>query len=302
MIKIPPYLQPGDTIGMVCPGGYMAAERVQSCVDTLREWGWPVKTGLTVGSGSRNYFSGTDAERLEDLQLMLDDPKIKAILFGRGGYGLSRIIDRINFKKFREHPKWLIGFSDITALHAHVYANFGIATLHAPMAGAFEGRMGDDMYLEALRNSLEGKKIRYHCDAHPFNRAGEGVGELVGGNLALLAHCVGTDSDIKTRGRILFIEDVGEYLYNIDRMLRQLKRAGKLERLAGLMVGHFSETRDTDRPFGNTAEEIIREVVAEYNYPICFGFPVGHEKENLALKIGLGYKLKVGRKKTILEE
>ncbi len=239
MISIPPYLEPGDTIGIVCPGGYMAAERVQACIDTLREWGWPVKTGLTVGSASTNYFSGTDEERLEDLQLMLDDPQVRAILFGRGGYGLSRILDRLDFKKFREHPKWLIGYSDITALHAHVYANFGIATLHAPMAGAFDGEDRDDHYLEALRNSLEGKKIRYHCDTHPFNRRGEAIGELVGGNLALLAHCVGTRSDIRTKGRILFIEDIGEYLYNIDRMLRQLKRAGKLERLAGLIVGHF---------------------------------------------------------------
>lgn len=302
MIRIPPYLEPGDTIGIVCPGGYMAAERVQGCADTLREWGWPVKTGLTVGSASDNYFSGTDEERLEDLQLMLDDPQIRAVLFGRGGYGISRLLDRLDFKKFREHPKWLIGYSDITALHAHVYTNFGIATLHAPMAGAFDGEHRDDQYLQALRDSLEGKKIRYQCDAHPFNRPGEAIGELVGGNLALLAHCVGTRSEIKTKGRILFIEDIGEYLYNIDRMLRQLKRAGKLERLAALIIGHFSDNRDTVRPFGNTVEEIIREVVTEYDYPVCFGFPVGHEKENLALKIGLGYKLKVGRKKTTLEE
>ena len=302
MIKIPSYLNDGDTIGIVCPAGYMAGEKVQACIDTLREWGWLVKTGLTVDAASENYFSGSDAERLEDLQLMLDDEKINAILFARGGYGVSRIIDRIDFKKFIARPKWLIGFSDITVLHSHIYNNLKISTLHGPMAGAFNNAGKGDRNLLSLQKVLRGEKIHYECSTHSFNRTGEAIGELVGGNLALLAHCVGTPSDIKTKGKILFIEDIGEYLYNIDRMLYQLKRAGRFEKLAGLIVGSFSDNKDTDRPFGNQVEEIIRDAVAEYDFPVCFNFPVGHAKENLALKIGFGYKLKVGRRKVSLEE
>jgi muramoyltetrapeptide carboxypeptidase len=153
-----------------------------------------------------------------------------------------------------------------------------------------------------LRNALEGKKLKYSCPVHEFNKKGEAIGELVGGNLALLAHLVGTDSDIKTRGRILFIEDIGEYLYNIDRMMHQLKRSGKLSRLAGLIIGGFTDIKDTERPFGQTAYEIIRKIIKEYDYPVCFGFPVSHTHENYALKIGVGYKLKITKSKVSLEE
>jgi muramoyltetrapeptide carboxypeptidase len=302
MIKTPPYLKPGDTVGIVCPAGYLPGEKIQACINALREWGYHVKTGMTVGSSSGNYFSGTDNERLQDLQEMLDDDKINAILCGRGGYGVSRIIDAIDFKKFSEQPKWIIGFSDITILLLHIFSNYGISSLHAPMAGAFNNPDPDNKYLQSLRKALEGKKINYHADPHSFNRKGEVVGELVGGNLALLAHSVGTASDIKTKGKILFIEDTGEYLYNTDRMLYQLKRAGKFSKLGGLIVGGFSEVKDTQRPFGSSVEEIIRDVVEEYDFPVCFGFPVGHAKENLALKIGAGYKLKVGRSKVSLAE
>ena len=186
--------------------------------------------------------------------------------------------------------------------HSHIYSNYYISTMHAPMAAAFNDTGYINRFVQSLRAALEGKKARYTCDPHEFNRKGEGIGELVGGNLALLAHLVGTDSDIKTRGRILFIEDVGEYIYNIDRMMYQLKRSGKLSRLAGLIVGGFTELKDTERPFGKTAYEIIKELVEEYDYPVCYGFPVSHEKENYALKVGVGYKLKVGKGKVILEE
>lgn len=302
MIRTPPFLKRGDTIGIVCPAGYMPLEKVQACVNTLNKWGYNVKTGATVGSSSQNYFSGTDRERLEDFQQMLDDDSVHAVLCARGGYGLSRIIDDISFKKFRNHPKWIIGFSDITILHCHIYSNYQIATMHAPMAGAFNDEDRGNKYLLSLHKVLGGKKIAYHSTTHPFNRKGEAIGELVGGNLALLAHCIGTPSDIKTKGKILFIEDVGEYLYNIDRMMHQLKRAGKLNKLAGLIVGGFTDNKDTERPFGNTAEEIIRDAVDEYTFPVCFGFPVSHAKENLALKIGEGYKLKVGKGRVGLAE
>jgi muramoyltetrapeptide carboxypeptidase len=170
------------------------------------------------------------------------------------------------------------------------------------MAAAFNDAGYINRFVQSLKNALEGKKAKYQCDPHEFNQKGEAIGEVIGGNLSLLAHLVGTDSDIKTRGRILFLEDVGEYLYNIDRLMYQLKRSGKLSKLAGLVIGGFTDSKDTERPFGQTAYEIIHDAVKEYNYPICFGFPVSHEKENYALKIGVGYKLKVGKSKIVLEE
>ncbi|HEY8898290.1 MAG TPA: LD-carboxypeptidase [Niastella sp.] len=302
MVKIPPYLQPGNTIALVCPSGYMAIEKAQTCIDVLQQWGYKVKVGTTVGSQSANYFSGTDEERLVNFQQILDDDEVHAVLCARGGYGLTRIIDYINFKKFKKNPKWVIGYSDITVLHSHIYSNYGIATLHSPMAAAFNDGGFNNQYVQSLKHVLAGKRIKYECATHEFNKKGEAVGELVGGNLAMLAHMVGTQSDIKTKGKILFLEDVGEYLYNIDRMMRQLKRSGKLNKLAGLIIGGFSDTKDTERPFGQTVYEIIQDVVKEYDYPVCFGFPVSHEKENYALMVGQGYKLKVGKSKVSLEE
>ncbi|MBI2729734.1 MAG: LD-carboxypeptidase [Sphingobacteriales bacterium] len=299
---IPPYLQKGDTIGITCPAGYMTREKAQTCIDTLQNWGYEVMIGDTLGSNSGNYFSGTDEERLYELQAMLDDDNIKAILCGRGGYGVGRIIEQIDFSTFKKKPKWVIGFSDITILHSHIYSNYKTATLHAPMAAAFNDGGDTSEFIASLKNALEGKKIKYQIAVHDFNRKGEAIGEVVGGNLALLAHCTGTSSDIKTKGKILFIEDVGEYLYNVDRMLCQLKRSGKLDKLAGLIIGGFTDMKDTERPFGKTVEEIIKESIAAYDYPVCFNFPVSHGKENLALKIGVGYKLKVGKNKVILEE
>lgn len=300
-MTIPPYLRPGDTIAITCPAGYMPREKAQTCIDTLQTWGYKVHIGQTLDSSSENYFSGTDDERLAELQQLLDDPGIKAILCGRGGYGLSRIIDRIDLVKFERSPKWIIGFSDITLLHTHILANCKIATLHAPMAGAFnDGGVPTD-YIQSLRRALAGEQAFYTCAAHPLNRPGTATARLVGGNLSLLAHAIGTPSDFKTKGRILFLEDVGEYLYNIDRMLRQLQRSGRLDQLAGLIIGGFTELKDTQRPFGATAEAIIREIVEKYNYPVCFGFPVGHQKENYALRIGEKYTLKIKSDQVSLE-
>jgi muramoyltetrapeptide carboxypeptidase len=302
MIKTPPYLQKGDTIGIVCPAGYMAAEKVQTCINTLQNWGYQVKIGKTVGGESQTYFSGTDEERLNDFQQMLDDDEVKAVLCARGGYGTGRIIDQIDFKKFSKHPKWIIGYSDITVLHSHLYSNYYISSLHSPMAGAFNDEGYKNEYVQSLKNAIEGKKIKYSVPVHEFNKKGEAIGELVGGNLALLAHLIGTGSDTKTKGRILFMEDVGEYSYNVDRMLHQLKRSGKLSKLAGLIVGGFTDMKDTERPFGKTAFEIIRDIIKEYDYPVCFDLPVSHSDRNYALKIGVGYKLKVSKSKVLLEE
>lgn len=302
MIKIPPYLQKGDTIGLVCPAGFMPVEKISECIRVLNEdWGFTTKVGATIGR-QYHYFSGTDEERLEDFQQMLDDENVKAILCARGGYGIGRIIDKINFTKFKKNPKWIIGFSDVTVIHSHIYRNYNIATLHAPMANAFNEGGYRNEFVQSLWHALEGKKIKYHVAPHEYNKKGEGIGELVGGNLALLSHLVGTESDLKTKGRILFIEDIGEYLYNVDRMMYQLKRSGKLDKLAGLIIGGFTDMKDTEKPFGQTVYEIIRDISAEYDYPVCYNFPVSHEKENYALKIGVGYKLKVAKSKVILEE
>jgi len=301
-INIPPYLQKGDTIGIVAPAGFMPIEKMQTCIETLDSWGYNVQLGETTHSSSQNYFSGTDEERLNDLQQMLDDRDIKAILCARGGYGTSRIIDRINFKKFRKHPKWIVGFSDITVLHSHILSNYKIASLHAPMAAAFNDGEFNNPYILSLKDALEGKPSHYECEPHAFNKSGEAKGQLVGGNLSLLAHLIGTKSDIKTKSKILFLEDVGEYLYNVDRLLLQLKRSGKLDKLAGLVVGGFTDSKDTERPFGKSVYDIIYEQVGEYDFPICFGFPVSHAKENYALKVGAKYHLQIQSDKVILWE
>ncbi len=293
-MKIPPYLKKGDTIGITCPAGFMAKEKAQTCIDTLQKWGFDVMVGKTLGSKSKNYFSGTDEERLNELQAMLDDDSINAILCGRGGYGMGRIIDQLDFTKLKKKPKWIIGFSDITVLHSHLFSKIKIASLHAPMAAAFNE--GDNEFIQSLHKALLGKKAGYKSASHPLDIFGSTSGKLVGGNLSLLAHLCGTVSDIDTKGKILFIEDIGEYTYNIDRMMYQLKRSGKLNKLAGLVVGGFTDMKDTERPFGKTVYETIRDVVKEYKYPVCFGFPVSHEKENYALIIGADYELKVGKK------
>ena len=299
-MKIPSYLQKGDTIGIVCPAGFMPKEKANACIQVLHQWGYRVKVGKTLGH-QFHYFSATDEERLMDLQSMLDDKDVKAILCGRGGYGTSRIIDAIDWKIFKKNPKWIIGFSDITVLHSFLYTRLKTASLHAPMASAFNNNEYNNTFVQSLKKALKGNPISYKTTAHPFNRKGEGTGELVGGNLSLLAHQVGTASDINTSGKILFMEDVGEYLYNVDRMLIQLQRSGKLHKLKGLIVGGFTDMKDTTIPFGLTVQEIIRDRVKDYNFPVCFDFPVSHEKKNYALKIGCLYKLSVG-KNVMLQE
>jgi muramoyltetrapeptide carboxypeptidase len=301
-ITIPGYLQKGDTIGIVAPAGFMPIEKMQTCIETLDSWGYTVQLGTTTHSNSQNYFSGTDEERLNDLQQMLDDRNIKAVLCARGGYGISRIIDQINFKKFRKHPKWIIGFSDITVLHSHIFSNYKIASLHAPMAAAFNDGEFNNPYILSLKDALEGTPSHYECGPHAFNKTGEAKGQLVGGNLSLLAHLIGTKSDIKTKNKILFLEDVGEYLYNVDRLLVQLKRSGKFDKLAGLVIGGFTDSKDTERPFGKSVYDIIYEHVNEFDFPICFDFPVSHAKENYALKVGAKYHLQIQNDKVILWE
>jgi muramoyltetrapeptide carboxypeptidase len=301
-IIIPPYLKKGDTVGIVCPAGFMPAKKISTAVRVIeQDWGYRVKLGITAGS-QYHYFSGTDEERLADLQLMLDDPEIKAILCGRGGYGTGRIIEQLNFSRFRKHPKWIIGFSDITVLHAHLFTMYHTATLHAPMANAFNGGGYKKPSVESLHQALQGRRASYMAPVHPFNKTGKAKGILVGGNLSLVAHLIGSSSEYDTKGKIFFLEDVGEYLYNVDRMLYQLKRSGKLAELGGLVIGGFTDMKDTEIPFGKTFEEIIQDLVKEYDYPVCHGFPVSHGNENLALKVGGSYELNVSPKKVTLKE
>lgn len=270
-------------------------------IETLTEWGFHVVPGKTLGS-QYHYFSGTDEERLADLQHMLDEKHIKAVFCARGGYGLGRIIDKLNFNKFQKSPKWIIGFSDITVIQSHLFARYKIASLHAPMAAAFNDGEFSNKYISSIRDALIGCRSNYISEGHQFNTPGKVSGRLVGGNLSLLAHLTGTRSEMDLKNKILFIEDVGEYIYNIDRMMYQLKRSGKLNKLAGLIVGRFIEMKDTTIPFGASVEEAIKEIVKAYDYPVCFKFPVSHDKENYALKVGGKYKLTVDKTIVTLKE
>ncbi|HRN80012.1 MAG TPA: LD-carboxypeptidase [Ferruginibacter sp.] len=301
MIQFPPYLKKGSTIGITCPAGYMALEKVQACIHTLQSWGYHVVTGKTIGSDSSNYFSAPDEERLNELQHMLDDDSIDAILFGRGGYGTGRIIDQINFKKFRKQPKWLIGFSDITLLHQHLLSKYKIASLHAPMAAAFNNTDGV-RYIEMLKETLKGKKLTVTTEPHPFNLTGKVTGILTGGNLSMLCHATGSSSEIKTRDRILFLEDVGEYIYNIDRMMYHLKRSGKLSGIKGLILGGFTDLKDTERPFGMQIDDLFHRFTQNLQIPVCFHFPVSHGTNNVPLKIGGTYQLQITTKEVTLKE
>ena len=288
----PKFLKAGAVIGITCPSGYISFDRVGYCIKLLEEHGFKVKLGNTIGT-EHFYFSGTDAQRLADLQAMLDDPTIDAILMGRGGYGMSRLVDALDYTTFIKHPKWLCGFSDITILHNHIQANYGIATLHSPMCGHFKPDTANEPFLQTFFDALTGNTLNYGTLPAQYNRHGEAQGILTGGNLALLAHAIGSASEVDTAGKILFIEDVGEYLYNIDRMMLQLKRAGKLDHLVGLIFGGFTDLQDTQRPFGQSVVEILWDKVKEYQYPVCFHFPCGHQEINYTLKMGARHSLQV---------
>lgn len=301
MIQFPPYLKPGDQIGMVCPAGYMAEEKYKECIQTLAEWGFRIKLGQTLGK-QFHYFSGTDEERLKDLQSMMDDDSIQAIICARGGYGTGRIIDALDFSRFIKYPKWIVGFSDITVIHSHLLSRYKIASIHGPMAAAFQDKEKPNPYLESLRQTLYGEHFQISTPPHALNQIGEGSGILVGGNLTLVAHLIGSPSDVDMNGKILFLEDIGEYIYNVDRMMYQLKRSGKLEGLKGLIIGHFTDMKDTSIPFGESVENAIKAIVKDASFPVCFHFPVSHDRENYALKVGANYQLKVESNEVILKE
>lgn len=306
---IPNYLKEGDTIAITSPAGYTTLKEIQPAVEQIESWGFKVKIGDTIGK--RDFtFGGTDEERLKDFQQLLDDRKVKAILCARGGYGFVRIIDKLDFTKFKTNPKWLIGFSDITVLHSHVNRNIGIATIHSKMCNSFpeDWSKAEPIQIEtilSIRDALKGVKMNYTATPNINNRNGTAIGVLVGGNLKTIESLSGSKSDLRTAGKILFVEDTGEYLYSIDRMFWNLKRSGKLEKLAGLIVGGFKLKKDegeNDTEFGKNLEQIVLEKVNEYKYPVCFDFPVGHQKNNYAMKCGAHHKLQVTATETTLTE
>lgn len=296
--SIPPYLKKGDIVGICCPAGYITAEDIQPAVLKLNEWGFNIKVGNTIGKKDFT-FGGTDDERAADLQQMIEDKTVKAILCARGGYGAVRIIDRIDFKKMKGNPKWIIGFSDVTVFHSHLNVNFRIASIHSKMCNSFpadwnKAETEQKETIASIRKCLAGEKMKYLFTPNEKNKTGLAVGELIGGNLKTLESLAGSRSDIITKDKILFVEDTGEYLYSIDRMFWNLKRSGKLEDLKGLIIGGFKIKADEPgEEFGKKLEDIVLEKVSEYKYPVCFDFPVGHQKNNYALKCGVLHTLGV---------
>lgn len=296
----PPFLKPGDIIGITCPASAFELKDMLYCRKALNDWGFEVCVGNSVGQHWER-FGGSDAERASDLQLMLDDPSIKAILFARGGYGAMRMMDRVDWTAFKKNPKWLVGYSDMTAIHCHVQSLLGTPTIHGDMVNGF--RPEEDISTLTLKQVLTGKRIDYNGPFHSLNRAGQCSGMLVGGNLSLVAAMLGSKSALKTEGKILFLEEVSEYKYTLDRMMMSLKRSGALEKLAGLVIGGITATKaDAETPFNMSVEEIIYEKVADKKFPLCFNFPAGHLKNNLALKLGIHYNLYVTNAGVALSE
>lgn len=294
-MKVPSYLKRGDKIAIVAPARKINNSEISFAVKTFKNWGLEVVLGDNLFK-SNNQFAGTDEERISDFQQMLDDPTVKAIIAARGGYGSVRIIDNLDFSKFIKNPKWIIGFSDITVFHSHFHTNFEIETLLALMPINFSDDEKSKASAESLRKAMFGEKISYSLNNSKYNRKGVVTGVLCGGNLSMLYSLIGSQSDINTEGKILFIEDVDEYLYHIDRMMMNLKRAGKFDKLAGLIVGSMNNMNDNKIAFGKTANEIISEHVFDYNYPVCFDFPAGHTKDNYTLILGREATLEVSEK------
>lgn len=303
--KIPPYLKQGDTLGITSPAGYITLEQIQPSVLQMQSWGFNIKIGTTIGKRDFTY-GGTDEERLTDFQQMLDDPTIKTIMCARGGYGFVRIIDKLDFTAFKRNPKWIIGFSDITVLHCHLAKNYAIASIHSKMCNSFpdDWDKAEPLQIEtilSIKNALIGEQMSYIAPINVNNRLGKVEGMVVGGNLSIIETLSGSDSDLDTKNKILFIEDTGEYLYSIDRMMWNLKRSGKLKNLKGLIIGGFKfKQDDVGEEFGKSIYNIVLEKVKEYDYPIAFDFPVGHQRNNFAIKCGAKHVFEVNETGSVL--
>ena len=298
-MKEPTPLQPGSSIRIVSPAGKIEEKHVMPAVNWLEKQGYTVKLGKHVFA--RHFqFAGTDEQRADDVQEALDDPGCDIIICSRGGYGTVRIIERLDFTRFLEKPKWLVGFSDITILHSCLH-NLEVPTIHGVMPRYFfdeEGEPKED--LTTMMKLVKGEGISYNVDATGFDRLGTASGQLVGGNLSIISSLYGTKYDIDTDGKILFLEDIDEFLYHTDRMVHQLKLSGKLDNLAGLILGDFTDMKDNESPFGQTVHEIFAEAVKDFDYPVCYGFPAGHDKKNLALAFVRDWELEVAERGTKL--
>ena len=281
-VKIPPYLKKGDTVGILATARKVDMAPIQPAIKLLESWGLHVVVGKTIGK-SDNQLAGADWQRATDLQQMMDDPKIKLIWCAKGGYGTVRIIDRLDFTKFKKKPKWFAGFSDATVLHSHINT-LDIATLHSLVCISVAGATPE--VIESFRKAVFGEKLEYHIPKHAFNKNGVAKGELVGGNLSVLYSILGSKSETDYKGKIILIEDLDEYLYHIDRMMMNLKRNGYFENVKGIIIGGMTKMRDNDIPWGHDALEIIQDITKEYNIPICFNFPAGHIKDNRTLIFG----------------
>ncbi|MBU2651824.1 MAG: LD-carboxypeptidase [Bacteroidetes bacterium] len=294
---IPPFLKPGDTVSIVSTARKAEKTYIDKAIGLFREWGFRVVTGRHLYS-VQHQFAGSDEERAYDLQQALDDPAIRAVVCARGGYGTVRIIDKIDFTGFSNNPKWIAGFSDVTVLHSHIHRNFGVQTMHAPMPVNLQDEYSREGF-ESLRKALCGEDCSFFFPPHPLNRPGSCQGLITGGNLSILYSLIGSASQINTAGKILFLEDVDEYLYHIDRMMLGLKRSGMLDNLAGLMIGGMSDMRDNETPYGMTAEEIILDAVKNFNYPVFFSVPAGHIFENRVLILGREAEVVSGRQMSL---
>jgi muramoyltetrapeptide carboxypeptidase len=307
-IIIPPYLQSGDTIGITCPAGHISLEEIQPSIEVMQSWGLKILIGETVGK-KWGTFGGTDQERIDDFEKMLRNTTVKAIMCARGGYGIVRIIDAIHLDLLEDNPKWIIGFSDVTVLHSHINSNQRIATIHSKMCNSFPDvwqtaeKLRKDSII-SIQKALFGEAVNYNIIPNSNNIIGIAEAEVIGGNLRTLENLDATISDIQTKGKILFLEEVEEPIYNVDRMFWNLKRTGKLAELKGLIIGGFKIKPD-DSPedaFGLSLYEIISEKTKEYNYPICFDFPVGHQVNNFAIKCGVKHRLSVSENEVIFKE
>ena len=297
----PEYLKKGDTVAIVAPSGVLKNYNsyILKAKELLKSWELEVVIGENVFNDN-GHFAGTDNQRSADFQLALDDKSIKAIWCARGGYGAMRVIDNLNFEKYKENPKWIVGYSDITAIHNNLHNNKS-ESIHGIMCKSLEKiDVYNNKSVSLLKKSLFGEKLSYTIEGNNYNIEGNSNGQLIGGNLTLLHCLLGSESSIDTDGKILFIEDLGEYLYHIDRMLISLKRAGYFDNCKGLIVGDFTDMRKNTTPFGRNLKELILDIVEEYDFPVSFGFPAGHGEKNYPMILGREINLEVSKQQSII--
>jgi len=289
----PPYLKSGDLVGIVAPARRIIMEEINDFINLLDSWGLKCKFGRNL-FGSENQYSGTDEERAADFQEMLDDPQVKAIIPARGGYGSLRALRLIDFSKFEKNPKWIAGFSDITVFHCYLSKYLNTESIHSLMPLTYKpGIRENEDSADSFRKALFGERLEYEVPSVYANRKGIATGEITGGNLSVLYSLNGTGFFPDMRGKIVFIEDIDEYLYHIDRMMLNLLLSGSLNNIKGLIVGGFTDLKDNAIPFGRKYEDIISDMVGKFKFPVAFSFPAGHQKDNRTLIFGRQMQLSV---------